>query len=271
MSFPKMALSVSPKRSLIVLALLGALAGGLSAKPRSSLTDLEIEAAEAKVNFEKVLEENHELQEKLAVAEAQSAKMTESLANSQMESEVFRRQTAELKLKLEALGADAIGGNSAKLQERLLQLVNNLRLSEEKQKQLTESLSGLTESLMHYLKTGGKEAGSRLALEGQMRRANELLGASPPGAVEAAAVSATLTDGMVISIKDELSLVVANVGQKQGVKVGMPFQVIRGDQLIGTVRVVDARDKIAGAVIQNLTSEKERIKVGDRLKVEASQ
>ena len=76
---------------------------------------------------------------------------------------------------------------------------------------------------------------------------------------------------MVISIKEELSLVVANVGQKQGVKVGMPFQVLRGDQLIGTVRVVDARDKIAGAVIQNLTSEKDKIKVGDRLKVDAAQ
>ncbi len=266
-----MAPTDSLKRSLIVIALFGALAGGLSAKPRSSLSDSEIEAAEAKVNLEKVFEENQLLQEKLAVAEAQSAKMTESLANSKMESEVFRRQTAELKLKLEALGADAIGGNSAKLQERLLQLVNNLRLSEAKQKQLTESLSGLDESLMHYLKTGGKEPGSRLALEGQMRHANELLGATPPGAVEAAAVSPTLSDGMVISIKEELSLVVANLGQKQGVKIGMPFQVIRGDQVIGTIRVVDARDKIAGAVIQNLTSEKDRIKVGDRLKVDASQ
>ncbi len=51
----------------------------------------------------------------------------------------------------------------------------------------------------------------------------------------------------------------------------MPFQVIRGEKLIGTVRVVDVRENIAGAVIQNLSSEKERIKVGDRLKVDARQ
>jgi hypothetical protein len=65
--------------------------------------------------------------------------------------------------------------------------------------------------------------------------------------------------------------VVANLGARNGVKVGMPFQVLRGDQLIGTVRVVDVREKIAGAVIQNLNSDKERIKWGDRLKIDAHQ
>ena len=48
----------------------------------------------------------------------------------------------------------------------------------------------------------------------------------------------------------------------------MPFQVWRGDDRIGLVRVVDVREKIAGAVIQDLDS-KEKIKVGDRLRVDA--
>ena len=73
------------------------------------------------------------------------------------------------------------------------------------------------------------------------------------------------------SLKDDLALVVMNLGSKQGVKVGMPFQVIRGEKIVGSVRVVDVRDKIAGAVVQNLSSEKDRIKVGDRLKVDVQQ
>jgi hypothetical protein len=49
----------------------------------------------------------------------------------------------------------------------------------------------------------------------------------------------------------------------------MPMRVMRGDQRISTLRVVDVRQKICGAVIQEMDSEKEKIKVGDRLQVDA--
>jgi hypothetical protein len=97
------------------------------------------------------------------------------------------------------------------------------------------------------------------------------LGDTSPNAMEAAAVPANISDGIAIAVKDDLSLVVINLGSKQGVREGMPFQVIRGEKLIGKVRVVDVRDKIAGAIVQNLFSEKDPIKVGDHLKVDAQQ
>ena len=75
-------------------------------------------------------------------------------------------------------------------------------------------------------------------------------------------------DGSVISVKDEWSFVVGNLGEKQGVKIGMPMRVMRGDKKIATLRVVDVRQRICGAVIQEMDSGKEQIKVGDRLQVE---
>ena len=78
-------------------------------------------------------------------------------------------------------------------------------------------------------------------------------------------------DGSVISVKEEWSLVVGNFGEQQGVKMGMPLRVMRGDKLIATLRVVDVRQKICGAVVQEMGSEKEKIKVGDRLQVDARQ
>jgi cell shape-determining protein MreC len=82
-------------------------------------------------------------------------------------------------------------------------------------------------------------------------------------------VAPTITDGMTISVKEELSLIVINLGSKQGVKIGMPFRVLRGENVIGNVQVVDVREKIAAAIIQNLSSEREPMKVGDRLVVDA--
>jgi hypothetical protein len=51
--------------------------------------------------------------------------------------------------------------------------------------------------------------------------------------------------------------------------MGMPLRVMRGDKLIATLRVVDVRQKICGAVIQEMGSEKEKIRVGDRLQADA--
>lgn len=53
--------------------------------------------------------------------------------------------------------------------------------------------------------------------------------------------------------------------------MGMPLRVMRADKLVATLRVVDVRQKICGAVVQEMDSEKDKIKVGDRLQADARQ
>lgn len=235
----------------------------------SSLSDSDLEASEARLTLDSALEENALLRERLAVAEAASAKLTESLAVANAEAEVFRKQTSELKLRLEALGI-APGANTNSVEQRLLAAVNDLRLVDEQRRKVTDTLVGLSETVVRFLQGAtSTDSEARMALETHLRSSSEVLGKTSPTVVEGGAAQATLTDAMVISIKDELSLIVTNVGVRHGVKVGMPFQVIRDNREVGTVRIVDVREKIAGAVIQNLSSEKEKIQVGDRLKVAA--
>lgn len=234
-----------------------------------SLSDSDLEASEARLTLDRALEENAILQEKLAVATATAAKLTESLAIANGEAEVFRRQSDELKLRLEAVGI-APGGGGNSLEQRLLTAVNDLRLVDEQRRKLFDTLAGLSETVVRFVKGAvSSDSEARMALEAHLRATNEALGNPKDSVVEGAAAQATLIDAMVISIKDELSLIVTNVGARHGVKIGMPFQVIRANREVGTVRIVDVREKIAGAVIQNLSSEKEKIQVGDRLKVVA--
>lgn len=260
----------------VYLVLSGALAG-LRAEPSSSFSKPDSETAEIRSALgalaeenDRLTDENDELTEKLAVAEANAKRLTEGVAEANEEAEVFRRQTGELKLKLEALGLTGGSGNSSKLEQRLLAAVNNLRHAEDDRKKLTEALVILTEASMNAVKNGFTPE-AKAALERAVKEANKQLGTANGNAVEASAEPATLTDGRIISMKDDLSLVVANVGTRQGVAVGMPFQVLRGETVIGTVRIVDARERISGALIQNLKSEKEKFRVGDRLKIAARQ
>ncbi|MEI7879581.1 MAG: hypothetical protein WCI95_01780 [bacterium] len=56
---------------------------------------------------------------------------------------------------------------------------------------------------------------------------------------------------LILDVNKELGMVILNGGHRDGVKPGLVFNVITEDKSVTTVRVVDARSAIAGAVIQN--------------------
>ena len=238
----------------------------------SSFSNSDIEVSEAKVTLATVVAENNVLKRQLAEAQEAIKSLTESLAVSNSEAEVFRREVAELKQRMTALGVEGLSGDKEKLEQRLLKAVRDLQLVQSEKDKLADELVQLSEAVLRYTKVATTDdAQARLALEARMRSVSEVLGipgGQPGPNAKSAPAEGSLTSAMVVSIKEELSLVVANVGSRQGVRIGMPFKVVRDDHIIGTVRVVDVREKICGAVIQSLDSEKNKIKVGDRLMVE---
>jgi len=259
--------------ALIAGVVLLALAIGPIAMGESSFSDLDIEFSEAKVTLQTVVAENQLLKQQLTEAQDAIKSLTNSLAVANSEAEVFRKEAAELKLRMEALGVDGLSADKSKIEQRLLKAVRDLQLVQSEKDKLGDELVQLSEAVLRYTKSASSEdAEARLALEAQMRSVGEALGVpgnGSPNSSQSGGGNADLDNGMVISIKEELSLIVANVGNRQGVKVGMPFRVIRNGSEVGVVRVVDVREKISGAVIQSLDSEKNKIKVGDRLMVDA--
>jgi hypothetical protein len=241
---------------------------GADAGKNSSLSESKIENAEAKVTAASLLSQNAELQKQLSLERESVKALTESLAESNAEAELFRRKFSDLKLRMEALGLESANKDRAKLEQRLLTAVSDLRLQQKEREQYRDQMLRLTEALLQFLQTSqGGDATARMELETQLRGVNSLLGKANAGTP----AQPTLMDGRVISVKEEWSLVVGNFGEKHGVKLGMPLRVLRGDRLIATLRVVDVRQKICGAVIQEMGSEKEKIKVGDTLQVDARQ
>lgn len=207
-----------------------------------------------------------ELRKPLEVQRESVKTLTDSLAASNAEAELFRRKYSELQLRMEALGLDAAHKDRAKLEQRLLSAVSDLQLMKKERAQYRDQMLRLTEAMLQLLKTStGGDAKARGEVEAQLRSTGELVAKAD----DAPEPEPTLMDGSVVSVKDEWSLVVGNVGEKQGVKIGMPLRVVRDGRLIATLRVVDVRQKICGAVIEEMDSAKEKIKVGDRLQADA--
>jgi hypothetical protein len=241
--------------------------GELAAGENSSLSESKIENAEHAVRAENLLEQNEQLQKQLSIEQESVKTLTSSLAESNAEAELFRRKYSDLELRMEALGLASANKDRAKLEQRLLAAVSDLQLAQKGRDEYRDQMLRLNEAMLRYLKTSqGGDAQARMDVETQLRSTNDLVTRStaapdtPPP---------SLMDGGVISVKDDWSFVVGNLGEKQGVKIGMPMRVMRGDRKIATLRVVDVRQKICGAVIQEMDSEKEKIKVGDRLQVDA--
>jgi len=241
--------------------------GRLAAEGNSSLSESKVETAEHAVTAETLLAQNEELRRQLSIAQVSLRALTSSLAESNAEAELFRRKFSDLELRMQALGLASASKDRAKLEQRLLAAVSDLQLAHKEREEFRDQMLRLNEAMLRYLKTSqGGDAQARMDVETQLRGTNNLVtkSASAPDLPEP-----SLMDGSVISVKDEWSFVVGNLGEKEGVKIGMPMRVMRDDRKIATLRVVDVRQKICGAVIQEMDSEKEKIRVGDHLQVDA--
>jgi hypothetical protein len=237
------------------------------AQGNSSLLGSKSETTARSATTEPATAENEELRRQLSIAEESLKALTSSLAESNAEAEELRRKYSDLQLRMEALGLAAANKDRTKLEQRLLAAVSDLQLAQKMRDDYRDQMLRLNEAILHYIKTSqGDDAQARMDVETQLRSTNQLVTKStaPPEAPEL-----SLMDGSVISVKEEWSFVVGNLGEKQGVKIGMPMRVMRDDRKIATLRVVDVRQKICGAVVQEMDSKKERIKVGDRLQVDA--
>jgi hypothetical protein len=254
----------------IFLAVLGCAvaAEAASAQGNSSLSESKIENAETKVTAEALLAQNEQLRRQLSVQQESLKTLTTTLAESNAEAELFRRKFSDLQLRMEALGLDSANKDRAKLEQRLLAAVSDLQLAQKERDEYRDQMLRLNEAMLRFVKTSqGGDAHARMDVEMQLRSTNELTARStapPPQSAQPG-----LMDGSIISVKEEWSFVVGNLGEKQGVKIGMPMRVMRGEARVATVRVVDVRQKICGAVIQEMDSQKDKIKVGDRLQVDA--
>jgi len=260
-------MAIVVRNSTIVLIGCVTLARGLAAEGNSSLSESKIEDAGTQVTAAALPSQNEELRRQLSLQRESVKTLTDTLAESNGEAELFRRKYSELQLRMEALGLASAEKDRAKLEQRLLSAVSDVQLLQKERQEYRDQLLRLSEAVIHLLKTStGGDGKARMEIEAQLRRTNNLAMESSASAREE---QPTLMDGKVISLKEEWSLVVGNLGEKEGVKMGMPMRVVRGDRHIATLRVVDVRQNICGAVIQEMGSEKERIKVGDRLQADA--
>jgi hypothetical protein len=199
--------------------------------------------------------------------EARVKTLTDSLAAANSESEYFREQWTELRLRDEALGVEALTVDESHTEERVVEAVRELYHSEMKRREALVLLNKLMATTDKLLQTAPNyDPKVRAEYEEASRGAKAYLAGGDAAAIP---LATSLADGRVADSNPELNAVILNLGKNLGVKEGMRFVIYQDNVEVGTVKIVLARDEISAAQIEDLKPNTV-LKIGDRAAVEAA-
>jgi hypothetical protein len=200
------------------------------------------EWAELKVVVDKLAAENAKLRESVVEQEKTIRSLTEAVALARSESELFQKRWAEARLRAQTLGVDFGDADAARTERQLIEGIRALYLSETSRRQLEKQLQRLVEALNGH--------GDVLT---EATRAKELLADLQPANEAGKVVETGAMDAIrVVDVNVHLRLVVLNVGLMQGARVGMPLALMRGDRVVGELKIVEVRKSVSGALIERL-------------------
>jgi hypothetical protein len=80
--------------------------------------------------------------------------------------------------------------------------------------------------------------------------------------VPVSTTSTSPTEGQIVVVNREYDFIVMNLGKNQGLSVGQEFQIIRGSEVLGKVKVEKIYDELSAAAILP-ESKKSSIREGD--------
>jgi len=240
-------------RSAIAVAVAGLFAGFVIGQdgPSESLEIRELEAALAVS------------QAQLAEAESRRKALVGSLAEAVRVSEEQMLEARETKLKLQAFGVDLFTKEENGIEQRLLKAVRDLDISQQEGERREVALHELSEAFLKYVQaTSDAPEAERTAAEKAINQASSAM-ATP---VERVA-SGDISDSQVVSFDSGIGLVVFDAGRQEGLRVGTPIVVLRGDKPIYSAMIVDVRDSISGALLQEKVADISDVAVGDGIRL----
>lgn len=198
-----------------------------------------------------------ELQRTIERLEKQNNVLRNTCAQAKKEAAETAEKFAEVRRRLEALGGATLGGS----EERLVRATADIEVLNDRIRKVEEAAVRLSGTIIAYMKQAvAEDPQTRANVESKLRELDMVLGLRQQPVREGAG---SLSKANIISIDSESGLIVLNVGTTEGLRVGMPLRITRGEQVIGDAIVSDVRKEIAGALVQKLETPSELVRVGD--------
>lgn len=199
-----------------------------------------------------------ELQGIIIELQQQNQVLQRSLVQANRSEKEASDQLALVRQRLEALGKNLLDGG----EDRAVQGAADLQLAHERIEELEKAVTRLSSSITQYISQAvASDPESRLLVETSLRELDAVLGLRQkrPPAVR----HGNLQQARVVSLDQESGMLVFDLGESQGAKIGMTFDLVRGEQPYGKAILFDVRKGISGAFVETLDNPAESPRPGD--------
>lgn len=165
----------------------------------------------------------------------------------------------EIPIRTDGPASAAVGGAADGQQDELLELVTSeSRLVTVRMAQEIDGLrSDLEDRALRIRKLSEALAEAQAALDVRESRRAEAAGRLPDRSPDAP------IEARIVDANPDLGLVVLDQGARQGVRYGLALTVLRDRRRVARLRVVDVRERIAGAAVEE-TARGDYPQTGDR-------
>ena len=199
-----------------------------------------------------------EYQEIITTLQEQNKTLQRSLAEANSGEKQASEQLAQVRERLEALGKNLLDGGD----DRLVQAAADLQIANERTTQLENSVTKLASAVMDYLRQAVvSDPDSRLRVETSLRELDAVLGLRQKPRPDVR--NGSLQQARIVSIDQESGMLVFNLGESQGAKIGMTFRLTRGQTPYGKAILADVRKGVSGAFVEHLDNVAESPRPGD--------
>ena len=199
-----------------------------------------------------------EYQEIISGLQEQNKTLQRSLAEANGAEKQASEQLAQVRLQLNALGKNLLDGGD----DRLIEAAANHEIDQERIKDLESSVTRLAAAVQDYLRHAVvSDPDARLRVETSLRELDAVLGLRQKPRPDVR--TGSLQQARIVSLDQESGMLVFNLGENQGAKIGMTFRLTRGQQPYGKAILADVRKAVSGAFVEHLDNVTESPRPGD--------
>jgi hypothetical protein len=207
-----------------------------------------------------------ELELRVKTLEERNQVLQRSLAEANRSEKQASEQLAQVRTRLEVLGKNLLDGG----EDRRVDATADLFLANERLNELQGASTRLASAVTDYLRQAVvSDPAARLEVETSLRKLDAQLGLRQKPRPDVR--TGSLQQAKIVSIDQESGLLVLNVGEAEGARIGMSFQLSRANQPYGKAIVADVRKAVSGAFVDHLDRTSETARLGDSATLETQQ
>ena len=199
-----------------------------------------------------------EMQEAMSELQEQNRSLQQALAESNKGEKQASEQLAQVRKLLEALGKNLLDGGN----DRMVQAAADLQIANERISQLESSVLRLVSAFSDYRRKAiVSDPDALLRVETSLRELDAVLGLRQKPRPDVR--TGSLQQARIVSLDQDSGMLVLNLGENQGAKIGMTFRLSRGQQPYGKAILADVRKGVSGAFVERLDVANETPRPGD--------